>query len=58
VAALARGQLDLEPDATDRDRDDRLLRYVRLDFGEGEVYLVNEALARAGYAAQSTSRPT
>ena len=45
------GKLYLESDVTDRDRYDRLLRYVWLDFGGGEVYLVNEAMVRAGYAA-------
>jgi micrococcal nuclease len=30
---------------------------VWLDFGDGEVYLVNEALVRAGYAAFSTFPP-
>ena len=42
---------------TDRDRYDRLLRYAWLDFGGGEVYLVNEVMARSGYAAQSTFPP-
>ena len=45
------------PDVTDRDRFDRLLRYAWLDFGGGEVYLVNEVMARSGYAAQSTFPP-
>jgi micrococcal nuclease len=51
------GTLYLEPDVTDRDRFDRLLRYAWLDFGGGEVYLVNEAMARSGYAAQATFPP-
>jgi micrococcal nuclease len=51
------GDLYLETDVTDRDRFGRLLRYVWLDFGGGEVYLVNEALVRAGYAAFSTFPP-
>jgi micrococcal nuclease len=51
------GDLYLETDVSDRDRFDRLLRYVWLDFGDGEVYLVNEALVRAGYAAFSTFPP-
>ena len=42
---------------SDRDRFDRLLRYVWLDFGAGEVYLVNEVMARSGFAAQSTFPP-
>jgi micrococcal nuclease len=51
------GDLYLERDVSDRDRFGRLLRYVWLDFGDGEVYLVNEALVRAGYAAFSTFPP-
>lgn len=51
------GDLFLEPDITDRDRFDRLLRYAWLDFGGGEVYLVNEAMVRSGYAALSTYPP-
>jgi micrococcal nuclease len=51
------GDLSLERDVSDRDRFGRLLRYVWLDFGGGEVYLVNEAMARAGYAAQATFPP-
>jgi micrococcal nuclease len=51
------GDLYLETDVSDRDRFGRLLRYVWLDFGDGQVYLVNEALVRAGYAAFSTFPP-
>jgi micrococcal nuclease len=51
------GDLYLETDVTNRDRYDRLLRYAWLDFGDGEVYLVNEAMARSGYAALSTYPP-
>lgn len=51
------GDLYLEPDITNRDRYDRLLRYAWLDFGGGEVYLVNEAMVRSGYAALSTYPP-
>jgi micrococcal nuclease len=51
------GELYLETDVSDRDRFGRLLRYVWLDFGGEEVYLVNEALVRAGYAAFSTFPP-
>ena len=51
------GDLYLETDVSDRDRFGRLLRYAWLDFGGGEVYLVNEALVRAGYAAFSTFPP-
>jgi len=39
---------------TDRDRYRRLLRYAWLDVGDGEVYLVNEALVRSGHAALFT----
>lgn len=51
------GDLYLETDVTDRDRYDRLLRYAWLDFGDGEVYLVNEAMVRSGHAALSTYPP-
>jgi micrococcal nuclease len=51
------GELYLESDVSDRDRFDRLLRYAWLDFGDGEVYLVNEVMARSGYAAESTFPP-
>jgi micrococcal nuclease len=51
------GDLYLETDVSDRDRFGRLLRYVWLDFGDGEFYLVNEAMVRAGYAAFSTFPP-
>jgi micrococcal nuclease len=54
---LPRGSaLYLETDVSERDRFGRLLRYVWLDRG-GEVYLVNEAMVRSGYAAQSTFPP-
>ncbi len=49
-------ELFLETDVSERDRFGRLLRYVWLDRGD-EVYLVNEAMVRAGYAAQSTFPP-
>jgi micrococcal nuclease len=51
------GQLYLETDVTDRDRYDRLLRYAWLDFGGGEVYLVNEAMVRSGHATLYTYPP-
>lgn len=51
------GDLFLEMDVTDRDRYDRLLRYAWLDFGGGEVYLVNEAMVRSGYATLNTYPP-
>jgi micrococcal nuclease len=50
------GELSLEIDVSNRDRHDRLLRYVRLDL-DGEVYLVNEVMVRSGYAAFSTYPP-
>ena len=54
---LPRGSaLYLETDVSERDRFGRLLRYVWLDRGD-EVYLVNEAMVRAGYAGQSTFPP-
>jgi len=49
-------KLFLETDVSERDRFGRLLRYVWLDHGD-EVYLVNEAIVRSGYAAQSTFPP-
>ena len=51
------GDLYLETDVSDRDRFDRLLRYAWLNFGDGEAYLVNEVMARSGYAAESTFPP-
>jgi endonuclease YncB( thermonuclease family) len=54
---LPRGsELYLETDVSERDRFGRLLRYVWLDRGD-EVYLINEAMVRSGYAAQSTFPP-
>jgi micrococcal nuclease len=50
------GQLYLETDVSNRDRYDRLLRYVWLEL-DGEVYLVNEVMARSGYASLSTYPP-
>jgi hypothetical protein len=49
-------ELYLETDVSERDRFGRLLRYVWLDRGD-EVYQVNEAMVRSGYAAQSTFPP-
>lgn len=51
------GDVYLERDVSDADRFGRLLRYVWLDFGGGEVYLVNEAIARSGYGQLSTFPP-
>jgi micrococcal nuclease len=52
----AGSELYLETDVSERDRFGRLLRYVWLDRGD-KVYLVNEAMVRSGYAAQSTFPP-
>jgi micrococcal nuclease len=49
-------ELYLETDVSERDRFGRLLRYVWLDRGD-EVNLINEAMVRSGYAAQSTFPP-
>lgn len=49
--------LYLEQDQEDRDRYGRLLRWVWADFGSGEVYLLNEALVRAGYAERFRNTP-
>jgi endonuclease YncB( thermonuclease family) len=43
-------QVWLEMDTSDRDRFDRLLRYVWVEKQDGGVYLVNEVLVRDGYA--------
>jgi micrococcal nuclease len=50
------GELSLETDVSNRDRYDRLLRYVWLEL-DGEVYLVNEVMARSGFASLSTYPP-
>ena len=50
-------QLYLEKHITDRDRYDGLMRYAWLDFGNGEVYLVNEAIVRSGDGALYTYPP-
>lgn len=52
-----RGQLFIEQDREERDRFGRLLRWVWLEVGDGEVYLVNEALIRAGYAERFRDTP-
>jgi micrococcal nuclease len=51
------GQIFLEQDQEDRDQYGRLLRWVWADFGTGEVYLLNEALVRAGYAERYRNTP-
>ncbi len=49
--------LYLETDVSDRDRYDRLLRYAWLDFGNGSVVQVNEAIVRSGYGVLATFPP-
>ena len=49
--------LYLESDVSDRDERGGLPRHVWLDFGDGEVYLVNEVMIRSGHAAPSTAQP-
>lgn len=51
------GEISLEQDQEDRDQYGRLLRWVWADFGTGEVYLLNEALIRAGYAQRFRNTP-
>ena len=50
------GQLFIEQDAEDRDQYGRLLRWVWFDFG-GEVYLLNEAIIRAGHGERFRDTP-
>ena len=52
-----RGQLFIEKDREERDHFGRLLRWVWLDIGDGTVYLLNEALIRAGYAERFRDTP-
>lgn len=51
------GDIYLEQDLEDRDQFGRLLRWVWVDFGTGDVYLLNEALVRAGYAERFRDTP-
>jgi micrococcal nuclease len=51
------GDLWIEKDVEDRDQYGRLLRWVWADFGTGKVYLLNEALVRAGYAERYRNTP-
>jgi endonuclease YncB( thermonuclease family) len=51
------GTLYLESDVSDRDQEGRLLRYAWLDFGDGYVYQVNEAMVRSGFAAAASVPP-
>lgn len=56
-AALVEGAtVQLESDVSDRDRFDRLLRYVWLRAGDGWIF-VNLELVRQGYAQVSTFPP-
>jgi micrococcal nuclease len=51
------GDIWIERDVEDRDQYGRLLRWVWVDFGTGEVYLLNEALVRAGFAERYRNTP-
>lgn len=51
------GEIWIEEDVEDRDQYGRLLRWVWVDFGTGEVYLLNEALVRAGFAERYRNTP-
>ena len=51
------GQLFIEKDREEQDRFGRLLRWVWLDIGDGTVYLLNEALIRAGQAERFRDTP-
>jgi len=51
------GTIALEEDVEDRDQYGRMLRWVWADFGTGQVYLLNEALLRAGYAERFRDTP-
>jgi micrococcal nuclease len=51
------GEIWIEQDIEDRDQYGRLLRWVWADFGTGQVYLLNEALLRAGYAERYRNTP-
>jgi micrococcal nuclease len=50
------GTVWLEKDVEDRDRYDRLLRYAWFQ-QDGEVYMANEAIVRAGYAERYRDTP-
>ncbi len=51
------GQLYVERDVEDRDQYGRLLRWAWLDVGDGEVYLLNEAVLRAGHGERFRNTP-
>jgi len=56
--ALVEGrEVGLERDVSERDRYDRLLRYVWVAGDDGAMRLVNEALTREGYAAAVSYPP-
>ena len=57
AALLARGTVLLEKDVSERDRFDRLLRYVWVEQPGGDFLFVNEALVLAGLAVVSTFPP-
>ncbi len=52
-----RGQLFIEKDQEERDRFGRLLRWVWFERADGKVYLLNEAMIRAGYAERFRDTP-
>ena len=54
---LSMGAVLLEKDISERDRYGRLLRYVYVRTGSGQLTFVNEELVRAGLAAVSTFPP-
>lgn len=51
------GDIWIEDDVEDRDQYGRLLRWVWADFGTGQVYLLNEAMVRAGFAERYRNTP-
>ena len=51
------GEIWIEQDVEDQDQYGRLLRWVWADFGTGQVYLLNEALVRAGFAERYRNTP-
>ncbi|MDQ2654736.1 MAG: thermonuclease family protein [Chloroflexota bacterium] len=51
------GEIWIERDIEDRDQYGRLLRWVWADFGTGQVYLLNEAMLRAGFAERYRNTP-
>jgi endonuclease YncB( thermonuclease family) len=47
----------LEVDVSDTDQFNRLLRYVWFELENGQIYLLNEAIARSGFGVLSTYPP-